>query len=130
MLGRLGQPVIFLPLLSLCSHQKESYKQQKLILLWILLWAATSQAISLLYVSLEPSWGKSYTRRELLCALSCMRKAGLNENCSLSWCRQVYERLHYYFSDYIGVLEMYLFFSLKWLVFTFSSSENNTFLLT
>lgn len=113
MLESLGQPVIFLPLLSLCSHQKESYKQQKLILLWILLWAATSQGISLLYVSLESSWGKVlHEARITLCAELYVE--GLTQwKLQLPWCGQVYERHHYYFSNYTGFLEMYLFVPLN-----------------
>lgn len=37
---------------------------------------------------------------------------------------------HYYFSNYIGFLEMYLTVCLEWAVFTFSSSGNKPFLLT
>lgn len=113
--GSLGQPVIILPLLSLWSHQKGSYKQQKLILLWIC--SELQPAKQLVYCICHWSCpqGKSYTRQELLCALSCMYKAWLHENYRVPWCRQVHERHHYYFSNYIGFLEMYLFVPLNYL---------------
>lgn len=36
--------------------------------------------------------GRSLTRQELLCVLTCMHKAWLDENYRLPWCREVYER--------------------------------------
>ena len=107
--GSLSQPVIFLPFLSLCLHQNK-LQTAKLILVRILLWAATSQRITVLYESLqdvlgevlpgnyciagvtERHPGRSPTRWELLCAVTCMCKAWLSENYRLLWCRRVYER--------------------------------------
>lgn len=97
-----------MPLISFCLHQKESYKQQQLILLWILLLAATSQGITLLYVSLgEVLRGENYSvcwpvriRRDSVKITGCL-DAG-----------QFRKDIHYYFLNYIGFLEMYLLVSL------------------
>ena len=129
MLGSLSQPVILLPLLSFCFHQKESYKQQKLILLWILLGAAASQGIIPLLLSLwdvlgEVLPGEGYS----VCWPGCMR----HDSVKIAGCldaAQFMKDIHYYFSNYIGFLEMYLIVFLEWVVFTFSSLENRIFLL-
>lgn len=110
--GSLSQPVIFLPLLSFCLHQKESYKQQQLILPWILLSAATSQGITLLYVSLwgilgEVLRGENYS----VCWLVCIRRDSMKITGCLD-AGQFMNDIHYYFSNYIGFLEMYLIVSL------------------
>lgn len=110
--GSLSQPVILLPLLSFCLHQKESYKQQQLILLWIALWAAASQGITLLYVSLwdimgEALQGENYS----VCWPVRIRRDSMKITGGLD-AGQFMNDIHYYFLNYMGFLEMYLIVSL------------------
>lgn len=112
----------------LCLHQKKSYKQQQLTLLWILLSAAASQGFTLLYVSLwdilgEVLWGKNYS---VYCSVRIRRDSMKITGCLDAG--QFMNDIHYYFSNYIGFLEMYFTVSLHEL-FSLFLHWKTTFLL-
>lgn len=73
----------------------------------------------------EALQGKNYS----VCWPACIRHGSMKITGCLD-AEKFMKDTHYYLSNYIGFLEMYLTICPEWAVFTFSSSENKTFLLT